>query len=291
MRAILPLLLLSSLTLAACGSEPAERGVAAKVNGRPIPVKLLEFAHSLSLSNPMIVPGDALSGLRAEYGQALAGLIAEELVSQELARRGLEVTPAEVKEAETTARAGYPGGSFEDVLAGEGLDQAEVLRPRVSISPEEAQQYYREHSLEFSRPVGVKYLKVESKTGESLGKALKEASGSSDPAGILSVFSEVAVQAQASPEEALPKPWRDMLAGLKPGQASRVGTGGLGFQAFILLERTPARTEGLVQVYQIVEKRLIEAKLKREYESWLTQALNASVIELSPGLTPGSGKF
>ena len=68
------------------------------------------------------------------------------------------------------------------------------------------------------------------------------------------------------PEEGLPRKWRDALAGLKPGQATSVGQGGTGYQAFLLLERTQPRVEGLVQVYPLVEKRLAEAKLCREAE-------------------------
>ncbi|MFZ5425879.1 MAG: peptidyl-prolyl cis-trans isomerase [Thermodesulfobacteriota bacterium] len=304
---ILTALLLLSLGLAACDQEPKERGVAARVNGKAISVKLLEFSHGLKLSAPPITSGDVLAVLKAEYGQALAGLIAEELVAQELARRGLEVTEAELRQAGTAVREGYPGKAFEEMLSEEGVDQelwlarlrarlaldkftARVLRPRVSINSEEVQRYYKEHAQEFAQPESVKFIRVESKTPEALNRALEEAGKTKDPANLLSVFDDVSMQTQASPEEALPREWRTLLRGLAPGQASQPAKGGLGHQAFILLERAPAKVEGLVQVYPLVEKRLIEDKLSREFTAWLTQALNTSVIEISPGLVPEKAK-
>lgn len=301
--------LILAAALAACKGAPPERGVAAKVNGRPISTALLEFAHGLSSPARQGSGGrDVLGALQAEYGQALAGLVVEELVVQELSRRGLEVTEAELKNAENAARAGYPGESFEHMLSEEGVDPgvwrerlrvrtamdkfiARVLRPRVSIAPEEVQGYFRDHAKEFSQPAGVRYLRVESKSVEALQRALAEAKKAASPVDVLSVFDDVSVREQASPEEALPGPWRDALGRLKPGEAGPVGKGGLGFQAFILLERIPARADGLVQAYPLVEKRLMEAKLEREFTAWLNQAVNTSVIELSPGLVPEKGMF
>jgi len=304
---LLTALLLLALGLAACDSEPKERGIAARVNGKAISVKLLEFSHGLKLSAPPVASGDVLAVLKAEYGQDLAGLIAEELVAQELVKRGLDVTEAELKQAETAVRAGYPGNAFEEMLSEEGIDQdtwvarlrarlaldkftARVLRPRISINSDEVQRYYKEHAQEFAQPEGVKFIRVESKTPEALRRALDEARKAKDPGDLLSVFDDVSMQTQASPEEALPREWRALLRGLAPGQTSQPVKGGLGHQAFILLERTPAKVEGLVQVYPLVEKRLTEDKLSREFSAWLTQALNTSAIEISPGLVPEKGK-
>lgn len=299
---------LAAALAAACQGPPPERGVAAKVNGRPIPTSHLDFAHGLRSSAQPAMGANVLEDLKSEFGQALAGLVVEELVFQELSRRGLEVTAAELKNAETAARAGYPGDSFERMLAEEGVDPAIwrerlrartamdkfiawVIRPRISITPQEVQAYFRDNSGEFSHPAGVRYLRAESRSAEALGKALAEARKASSPVDVLSVFDDVSVHVQASPEEALPRAWREALGSLAPGQAGPVGKGGLGFQAFILIERTPARTEGLVQAYPLVEKRLMEAKLEKEFSAWLNQAVNTSVIEVIPALLPEKGGF
>lgn len=290
------------VALSACQSGPVEKGVAARVNGKPISIKTLEYVQALRLSSPSMVPEETLAGLKAEYGEALATLVVEELVSQELARRGLEISEAQVRNVETTLRSGYQGNAFENMLAEEGLDlaiwrerlrarlaldvfSARVLRPLVAIGPEEIQQYYRAHIQEFSQPVTLKFLKVESVNADALKAALEEAQKSKDPADLLMVFDDVSLQAQASPEDVLPRAWREALKNLKPGQTGAVTRGGLGFQAFILLERSEARVEGLVQVYPIVEKRLLEVRLAQEFASWLAQAVKKATLEISPAIS------
>jgi len=305
MRYIFALLL--ALFLAACQDDPLERGVAAKVNGRPIELKILEYAQGLKISTSSAVPGEAMARLREEYGETLAGLIVEELVFQELAKRGIEVGEADLKKAETAVRSGYPGRTFEDTLQEEGLDldvwrerlrarvaldmfMARVLRPRVPIASWEVQQYYKEHSQEFVQPARVRFVKVESKTAESLRKALDAAKAAPDPAGMLTVFEDVVMGIQALSGDAITPKVRDALKGLQPGQVSPVAQGGMGFQAYMLLERTESRVDGLVQVYPLVEKRLLEVTLAREFSLWLTSSLDSSVIEINPGLIPEKAK-
>ena len=295
------------LTLTACHGDPLEQGLAAKVNGKPIPLRTLEFVHGLRLYSPPVAEEEALSKLKADYGEALAGLVVEELVNQELAKRDLAVSAAELKSAETAAREGYTGETFEVTLSEEGIEldvwrerlrvrvamdkfATRVLRPRVSITSEEAQLYYKKHAQEFALPARIKFIRVESKNAEALRKALDAARQARDPADLLTVFDDVTIQTQASPEETLPRKWREALKVLNPGQAGQVTQGGIGYQAFILLDRSEAKVEGLMQVYPLVEKRLAQAKLAQEFSLWLTQALNTSVIEISPGLVPQKGK-
>lgn len=301
------LALLLALSLAACQGEPLEKGLAAKVNGRPIPLRTLEFAQGVIISAPTMDPAEPLAKLRTRYGETLAGLIVEELVAQELQKRGLEVTEAELKNAETAVRSGYPGRTFEDTLSEEGVDldvwrerlrsrvaldkfSSMVLRPRIAIAPWEVRQYYKSHAQEFVQPARVKFMKVESRTADALRKALDAASQARDPADLLSVFDDVSIETQALPEDALPAKAREILKGLQPGQAGPVSQGGAGYWAFILQERSEAKVEGLVQVYPVVEKRLSEAKMAQEMSAWLLQALNSSVIEISPGLVVEKGK-
>ena len=96
---------------------------------------------------------------------------------------------------------------------------------------------------------------------------------------MLTVFDDISAQVRVSPAEALPRAWFEALKNLTPGQAGPVSQGGIGFQAFMLLERSAARVEGLVQVYPLVEKRIAEEKLFGEFAGWLTQALAASLVE------------
>uniref|UniRef100_A0A7C3W8P4 PpiC domain-containing protein n=1 Tax=Fundidesulfovibrio putealis TaxID=270496 RepID=A0A7C3W8P4_9BACT len=309
LASLLACLALAAL-LGACSGEPLPPGVAATVNGRPVTLAELDFVRSVKpgVAAPASAPLEGVvAALRQEYVQALSALIVEELVAQELERRGMEISDADLRNAENALRAGYPGASFESTLAEDGVEpdlwrkrlkarlalsafQARVLRPRVSVSSEEAQQYYKEHAADFAQPATVKFLRVESKNADALRKALDAAAKAKDPADLLTVFADVTMHAQASPEEGLPRAWRAALGALKPGQPGPVGQGGVGYQAFILLERTEPKVEGLVQVYPLVEKRLAEAKLAREFAAWLDRAVAGADIALSPALAPEKGR-
>jgi len=283
-----------------------EPGVVALVNGKPVSLKMLEFVHGLKLYAQPVGEGEELKRLKAEYGQALAVLVVESLVAQELGRRGLEPGEADLRRAETALRDGYPGNAFEDILAEEGVDPelwrerlrarlemdaliAQVLRPRLVITPIEVQAYYKEHAREFTQPATVKFLRVESKNAESLKKALDAAAKAKDPVDLLRVFDDVSMQTQAGTAESLPRKWREALSPLKPGQAGPVTQGGAGFQALVLLERAEPRVEGVAQVYPLVEKRLAEIKLAAEFSGWLEQALSGAVLQISPALVPEKG--
>lgn len=284
-----------------CQAQPGEPGVAAKVNDRPISLKLLEFVHAQKISAPSLVPQEALENLKAAYGEALAVLIVEELVAQELAKMGLEVTDAHLRSAENALLSGYQGKAFEETLQEEGISlelwrerlraklamdmfASRELRPRIAITPEEVQQYYKEHAQEFTLPDTVRFIRVESLNEEALRKALGEAVKARNPSDLLTVFTDVTMQNHAYPAAGLPKAWAEALRGLKPGQAGAIVKTGLGYQGFILLERSGARAEGPAQVYPVIEKRLSEQKLALEFSAWLRQALNGCRIEMSPGL-------
>ncbi|GAB6036099.1 hypothetical protein JCM15519_06580 [Fundidesulfovibrio butyratiphilus] len=291
------------LLVAGCWRDPLEQGVVARVNGSPIPQTDLEFLQAQAPAAPAGDLNGVLAALGDRYGQALAQLVVQELVAQDLKRRGMALTEADLRAVEATARQGYPGRAFEDTLAEEGLDYqlwrrqlksradldrfaARVLRPRVSVSAEEVRQYYKDHAQEFSQAARVTFLCVESKHAQSLRAALDAALASRDPADMLRAFDDVSVQAQTAPEEKLPPNWKDVLGKLSPGQASAVRSGGLGFQAFILLERVGAKVDGLVRAYPLVEKRLIEGKMERAFAGWLEDSLSVARIEINPALEP-----
>lgn len=300
--------LLSLLMLAACGADQLDQGLAARVNGHPITLRSLEFAHDLKHFDAPPDPGSPWASLRAEYGQALASLIVSELVAQELERRGLEVTEAECAKAELVTRADYPGNTFETMLTEEGIDldmwrerlkaklakdkfSAQVLRPTVRIGFPETQAYFKEHAKEFTQPAKLKFLRVESKTREALSKALEAAATAANPTDLLSVFVAVTIQTMASAEERLPAAWRQAMKGLAPGQTSQVLPGGAGFQAFLVLERSEARVEEAALAYGLVEKRLAESKLEKIFAAWLAETMTKAEVLVNPGLVPEKGTF
>ena len=304
---LLPLLALS-LILAACGQDPPDQGLAARVNGHPITLRSLEFSHDIKHFDIPHGPESPWARLRAEYGEALASLIVSELVDQELERRGLEVSEAECTKAEMASRADYPGTTFETMLADEGIDldmwrerlkaklavdkfTSRVLRPTVRVSFPEVQAYFKDHAGEFTQPAKLKLLRVESKTREALVKALEAARTAKDPVDLLSVFDDVTIQVTASSEERLPASWRQAVKGLAPGQASPVQASTSGFQAFLPLERTEPKVEGPVQAYPLVEKRLAETKLENAFAAWLAETLTKADIRVNPGLVPEKGSF
>ncbi|MFW5837483.1 MAG: SurA N-terminal domain-containing protein, partial [Desulfovibrionaceae bacterium] len=163
------LFLAAAMALAGCESSQQAPGVVARVNGRPIMLRQLEFKYDLKHMDSVSDPVPSVEELRQEYGEILGDLIVKELVFQALEERGLSVTAEELEQAEQIVRADYPDGAFEQVLVEEYIDLTawreqlryrlaldklfrQVLRPRIKLDYKMAEDYYRKHIHDFHQP-------------------------------------------------------------------------------------------------------------------------------------------
>ncbi|MDY7000333.1 MAG: peptidylprolyl isomerase [Thermodesulfobacteriota bacterium] len=301
MNKLLLCLALAATMVFACTSNNEEPGVIARVNGRPIHLHQLESKYDFMHLNWAGDMNPTVKKLKTDYGRILGDLIVQELVAQALEERGLSVEENELAQAEENVRSDYPKGAFEQVLVEEYIDLKfwreelrarltlekffqEVLRPRVKLNYQEAEAYYREHISDFYLPTRVRFFLIRGPSRDLVKSAANLYREERDVEALSRKFNQVTVQELKMREDALTVSWRNALKGLSPGEAGAILTDNLGFQILILLERYPAEVLDPSRAYPLVEKVLLEQKLRREFDAWLEKELQRAAIFVSPHL-------
>lgn len=274
-------------------------GVVARVNGKPISLDLLEFQYDILHFNALSGELPSVSALREAYGEVLGQLIAQELVAQELATRGQEVSDEELEQAEATVRGDYPEEVFEQMLVEEFLDlkmwrkqlryvcgvekfQRLVLRPSIHLNYLEVEAYYREHLAAFQLPERVRVLVVRAPERSEVEKMLGQYRQQKNVATLAGAFPGAQVREVVVSRDLLTPAWADALHGTEAG----AGQGAIlpsraGFEGLLLLERLGAETLNIEQAYPQVEAALLEERLQQAFDAWLGKALDASVVRVS----------
>lgn len=294
------LLALLALFVGCTRAQQDEVGVVARVNGAPITLEMLEFQYDQLHFNALSGELPSVSVLRGAYGEILGQLIAQELVKQELAKRGQEVSDEELEQAEASIRADYPEDAFDRMLAEEFVDlrmwrkqlramcgiekfQRLVLRPSIRLDYREVEAHYREHLDSYRLPDRLRVLVVRATERTMVEAALGQFRRQKDLEALRKAFPEAMVREVLVPRALLTPAWADALhgdgkGGDNPG-AILVGAGG--FEGLLLLERLPAETQDIAVAYTQVEAALLEQRLQQAFDAWLAKALEGSVVLVS----------
>ncbi|MBU1004137.1 MAG: peptidylprolyl isomerase [Proteobacteria bacterium] len=296
----LALTLVAMFGLPGCHGDQEENGIVARVNGRPITLEQLQLKYDFKkLSFAAETVG--VVALKKDYGGILTDLIVQELVTQELETLGFSVTDDEVAAAESVIRADYPEGAFEEVLVEEYLDLQywrqelrnrlamekffnEVLRPDITIGYEEAEAYYKTHIQEFYLPLRLRFQLVSGPSREAVQNALNLYRKGESLESLQGRFDRLVIREIRLREDRLTVNWKNALKGLGVGEASSVISGENGFEALVFSERIPAKVLDPSQAYPVVERVLLDQKLRESFDSWLQEALAVAVIKVSPHL-------
>ncbi|WP_285904996.1 peptidylprolyl isomerase [Pseudodesulfovibrio pelocollis] len=299
----LAILLLTVALFAGCSNPAEEIGVVARVNGAPIYLSQLEFQHDQFQVDAVGGYVPSVENLKSEYGEILTELIVQELVVQELEKRDIGVSDHEMLKAEEEVRADYPEGAFDQMLVEEYIDLKawrlqlrnhlamrkffhQVLRPQIKIDYREAEQYYRDRISDFYLPESLRVLVVRGPSREIVSKAVERFLAERDQLDLTTAFGEVETREVMIREERLSATWKNALTGVAPGQASGVLTDRFGFEALVLLERSPAKVLEPAQAYPLVENALVERKLQDAFDTWLETAVARARISVSSHLLP-----
>jgi len=300
----LTLLLLAAVVLlgTACSRSSQENaGVVATVNGKPITLAMLEFQYDILHFDSYAGTLPTVGSLREAYGQILGSLIAQELVSQDLEKRGQQVSDKELAEAEATIRADYPDDTFEKMLADEFIDldmwrkhlryvcamekfQRLVLRPSVHIDYREAEAYYQEHLADFKLPERVRLFVVRAQTKEAVERAVAFYRNHKGATGLDAAVPEAQAREVTVPKALLSIPWADSLHNTDIGQAGAIMTDKFGYECLVLLERLAPHALSPEEAYPQVEAALVERRMLDAFEAWLSKAVEGSVIKVSERL-------
>jgi hypothetical protein len=276
-------------------------GVVARVNNRPIKLDMLEFQYDLEHFEVLSGSLPSVSSLREAYGEILGQLIAQELVAQELTKRGQEISGEELAKAEAEVRADYPDDTFGKMLADEYIDldmwrkhlryvcgmekfQRLVLRPTIHLDYREVEAYYQAHLDAFRLPERVRLLVARSSERTLVEKTLAGYRQEKNAAALAKSFPGVQVREVVVARDLLTPAWTDALRGSDVSGHGVILASRVGFEGLLLLERLPAQTLDIAQAYPQVESALLEERLQQTFDAWLNKAVDGSVIRVSERL-------
>ncbi|CCO24536.1 SurA N-terminal domain-containing protein [Maridesulfovibrio hydrothermalis] len=302
MKKILIALLLSSFLIGGCKNKNEEPGIIARVNGKPVYLTQLDYKYDLMHDGSEgFVP--SVKQVRDEYGQILGDIIVQELVSQELEQRDIPVSDKEMKEAEDEVRSDYPDDAFEQILIEEYIDlnawrsqlkyqiamdkfYQQILRPEIKIDYKEAEEYYRTHLSDFYIPAGSSFVMVKGLSKDLVLKGVELYRKGLSPAAISGKLRKVSVREIWIRNDQVPASWKPFVKDLDPGKATPVINQQKEVICLILKEKKEATLLTPLQAYPMVEKVLLERKLKDKFELWLKNKLQNSTIKISKELLP-----
>ncbi|MDR2668456.1 MAG: peptidylprolyl isomerase [Desulfovibrio sp.] len=283
------------------GELRAVPGDVAEVDGQGISFSELESARiSLFTGFSPNAPEPDEATLLSQYRYVLGRIIEEAAVCRYMEQNGFALAPDALEEEERRIRADYPEGAFDDMLIRSGLEiddwrralyrclsveqfLSKVLRPEITITADEVQQYYLAHTEEFVVPELWHFLRI-------LGRDIKavEAARADLAAGTEAAEARqkhlVTIQDINMSIDLVPEELAAALAPLAPGKASKVIKSGQEYTALVLLTKTPPSVLDPAEISQRVERALSEEKMRSIYEDWLRKRLKSVKVRITPAL-------
>ncbi|MCT4627482.1 peptidylprolyl isomerase [Halodesulfovibrio sp.] len=302
MRRVILILTLLFL-VAGCSQHPEEKGVVARVNGKPIYLKELESRYDLNNIGWVsgIIP--SVESMSEEYGNVLSELIVYKLVGDALEAEGLSVSAEEVEKEEAAIRADYPDDLFERTLTEEYIDIEvwrlflkrhlemklffnDVLRPKISLTYQEAEQYYKDNLSEFYIPERVHVLLIRSNDRKAVLRSSVLLEKAEDWKKVVETLpSDVVVRELKLKKNRLPHQWASALQQLKPKTSSNISTTAYGYEQLVLLSVLPEKLLGPSQAYAVIERVLIDQKMNSAFMDWLEKQVTSAQIKVTPLLS------
>lgn len=283
------------------------RGQVATVNGSPITLEQVTALRNSMYFDLTSSPAVELEVMRKQYGDALANLLAAELVKQYLARKKLSVTQEELLAEENLIRADYPSGAFDHILVDEAIDLDawrfllhnhlsvqrfldKILRPDIAITPEEADAYLRSHPGEFIRPPWAYFFLITGLDPENVTACAKDLDIASDPVLVQEWHPEVAIRTVRLDVNRLDPAFAKAVAGMFPGDTSPVIQLNGEYHRILLLEHLPERQADPEEAYLQIERILVREKIQVAYNEWIKKQLQKATIKISTQLLPQARK-
>jgi len=265
--------------------------ILATVNGEPVTMSELErLLFPVFKQAEQTYKGEELEAYKKEAQKQLLGqLIENKLVLQKAKKDGLAITEAAMEEELADIREKFGTmDEFKKALEKEGLtleqykkdltDQLTVraiiereVVPKAKVSPEEIEQYYSEHSAEFSNPemvsIGHILIKTDEKTAQDVYNQLQEGADFDELAKQYSEAGEVGYV----PVNKLKQELRDIVDSLDVGEYSKIIKTDIGWHIIKLKDRKPPEQLSISSVWTGIEDKLFRKKLAEEHEKWMSK--------------------
>jgi hypothetical protein len=284
------------------GEVCAMPGDVAVVDGQGISFRELESVRiSLFTGFSPNAPEPDENALYSQYRYVLSRMIEEAAVCRYMEQNGFALAPGAQEEEERRIRADYPEGAFDDMLIRSGLEiddwrralyrrlsveqfLSKVLRPEITITADEVQQYYLAHTEEFVVPELWHFLRILGRDVKTVEAARADLAAGMDAAEAqkkhLVTIQDINMSIDLVSEELA-----SVLAPLAPGKASKVMKSGQEYTALVLLTKTPAAVLDPAEISSRVERALSEEKMRSIYADWLRKRLETIKVRITPTLS------
>ena len=273
---------------------------AALVNDRPVPFARLDASYETFIAQfgEMAPPGEEeeLQVRRV----LLDRLIDQELMMQEVERKGLSPSAEDVQKEAKIVQGRLQDEEFQRVLgeAGYSLEgwkekllfdlaierlQKKVVYDTVTVSEKEIGAYLADHRTDFEEPEQVRASQILVRTREEAAEARKRIRGGED-------FAEVAREISLSPDAEdggdlgffsrgqMTQEFEAVIFSLSMGKLSSVVETSYGHHLFLLTERREARQRSDKEVQEEIREILFAEKTEETFHSWMrTLRTNADI--------------
>jgi hypothetical protein len=159
----------------------------------------------------------------------------------------------------------------------------QVLRPEISITPEEVQQYFTGHSADFLVPEQWHFIQITGPDKKIVEKARNSIMASKGATEVQKEFL-VSIHDIHMGIDRLPDDLSKELAPLGLWKSSPVKAVDDGFRTFVLIEKTPAAMLEAAEIAKRVEQALAEEKMRAQYAAWIKKRIKGADIRLAPML-------
>lgn len=294
-------LLLCLPALWSCEDTRPVPGVVASVNGHNIFFREVEARRISQFSgrSPEAPPWTEAE-LRAQYRYVTNQLIEELVICQYMERKKFVLEPGLLDAEEKRIRDDYPENAFDQTLAEEGINLEDwrellrrrlvisqfllqVLRPEISITAEEVQQYFTEHNADFLVPEQWHFMQISALDKKTVEKARDSFVAGKNATAVQKEFL-VSMHDIRMDKDRLPDDLSKGLAPLAPWKSSPVSAVGPEFRVLVLIEKTPAAMLEAAEIANRVERVLAEEKMRPLYAAWIKKRLAGADIRLAPAL-------
>ena len=273
----------------------------ARVNGDPIFFADLEARRVTFTASAAVAPEpEDLPQVQWQYRRVLQQLIGEQLVTQHMKKKKIRLPEGAVEHYEAMVRKDYTTMDFETALLEQGITLDawrrnvhsmllveqffhEVLRPSITITPEEVESYYAAHKNDFSFAEQWHFLQISSPDKTVVDAAKTALLAAKNATAVQQRFS-VSIRDIRMAKDRLPAEVGAALTPLLPWQASPARMREGDFTSFVLVEKNPSVVLDLMTTYDRVEQVLEEEKLQKTFADWVNTRLQKSDIFIHPVL-------
>lgn len=298
---VLSLFLLLSILLWGCKDASPVSGIIASVNGQGISYREVE-ARRINQFSGRGLEGKVWSEaeMQAQYRYIVNQIIEELVICQYMESKKIALDPTQLDAEEKLIRDDYPAEAFDRMLMEEGIGLEEwrealrrrltinqfltqVLRPEITITSDEVQQYFTEHSADFLIPEQWHFMQITGLDKKAVENARNSLIMNKNPAAAQKEFL-VSIRDIRIGKDRLPEDLSKELTPLGRWKGSAVKAVDGEFRTLVLIEKTPATMLEAAEMAKRVEQALAEEKMRVLYTAWVKKRVFSARIRLAPAL-------